>query len=309
MTAGATPPAAPARPAAGAIYDLGYARYAGDRQSPAKLWRVIMRQQLTHSWKTIWRFKLWMFVAIVTTVVCGAFMYLRRTETVQAFAGAGAPVQILDEVLFWGFRVYLFCGFVVTMTVAASLVARDQETGAFTFYFARPVRARDYVVGKLAAVALLMSTIFLAGPLALAGLRLALAQDTADLMALLDWLPKIAVVGVLATATFTALPLAVSSLAPRRTLALGLWAAYYVMFTTMVAGIGMLTWKPLVAVDPAIAVLSLLIGLLDFRFAGYEPIAPTWAAVVSLVGQSLIAIAIFYRRIEAQSLGSVGGSS
>jgi len=293
----------------GVIHDLGYARYAGERRPPSTLWRVIMRQQLSHSWKTLWRYKLWLIAAVMTTVVCGVFMYLRRTETMEAFGNAGAPVHMLDGVLFYGFRVFVFCAFVVTMTVVAGLVARDDETGAFTFYFARPVRARDYVVGKLAAIALIMSTIFLAGPLALGMLRLALAKDASDLRDLVVWLPKIILVGGLATIAYTTLPLAVSSLAPRRTLALGLWAAYYVMFMSAISGIGALTWAPLSAVDPAAAVMYLVSGLFDFEILYNNHRAPLWAAIVSLLGQSTGAVYILYRRVDAQARGSVGGSS
>jgi ABC-type transport system involved in multi-copper enzyme maturation permease subunit len=300
---------AAAKPATGVIYDLGYARYAGERKPPSTLWRVIMRQQLSHSWKTVWRYKLWLFAAIVAAVVCGAFMYVQRTETMEGFRRAGAPVQMLDGALVYAFRVYLFCGFAVTMTVASALVARDQETGAFTFYFARPVRARDYVLGKLAAIGIMMSSIFLAGPIALGGLRLALAKDMNDLRELVVWLPKICAVGGLATIAYTALPLAISSLAPRRTLALGIWAAYYIMFASAASALGGLTWAPLTAIDPSAAVMSLVTGLFDFSFLDDDRPAPIWAALVSVLGQSTVAIVVLYRRVNGQALGSVGGSS
>lgn len=298
-----------AAPQKGAIYDLGYARYAGERRPPSTLWRAIMRQQLAHSWKTVWRFKLPLFAAIVTTIVCGVVMYFKQSDVMREFQRAGAPVSWLDGIVVYGYEVYRISAFMVTMTIAAPLVARDEQTGAFTFYFARPVRARDYVIGKLAAVAILMGAIFIAGPFLLAVYRMALARDLGELSELWPWVPRSLVIGGLATAAYTALPLAISSLANRRTLALGLWAAYYIVGVSMVAAIGVAAWAPLMAIDPAQAVKTLVVELFDLQVARGDHMPPLWAAIASLVAQSAVAVVILFQRVRAQSLGSVGGAS
>ena len=299
-----------AAPGKGAIYDLGYARYAGERRPPSTLWRVIMRQQLAHAWKTLWRFKLPLLLAIVATVGLGVVFYLRQSDVFRGFQRAGAPVGFLDLVLFIGYRIYAFCAFFVTMTVAAPMIARDEESGAFTFYFSRPVRARDYVLGKLAALAVLNSALFLAGPLLLCIFRMALAEDLSEALALWPWIPRTLLIGTLATIAYASIPLAVSSLASRRTMALGLWAGFYVIATPMLSGIGTVTWKPLISIDLVSAIMTMVAKLFDLARPGDPAIAgPLWAAIGSLVLQSALAIFILARRVEGKAIGAVGGSS
>jgi len=72
---------------------------------------------------------------------------------------------------------YCPIGFITSLFVCASTVAGDVQSGAFTFYFARSVRPRDYVIGKLAGLTILLSLIMLAGPFLLAAVRLALSDD------------------------------------------------------------------------------------------------------------------------------------
>ena len=55
--------------------------------------------------------------------------------------------------------------------------------------------------------------------------------------------------------------------------------------------------------------LSLAFGLWDIRFIGGGETVPIWAAVVSLVGQSALAIYLFHRQIARTAAGAVGGSS
>src|SRR5205814_2645936 len=107
-------------------------------------------------------------------------------------------------------------GFIASLTVSATVVAGDVESGAFTFYFARSVRPRDYVLGKLAALAGLLSLIMLAGPLVLAGLRLGLSDDLDQLLAALPILYKALAVGAVGTVIYAAVPFGFSALLASR---------------------------------------------------------------------------------------------
>ncbi len=302
----AAPPPAPRAP--GVIHDLGYARYAGERRPPSTLWRVIMRQHLAHAWKTRWRVKPWILVAALITVVAGGFMYLQTHETIRALEQMGAPVRMLDGALPLAYDFYLKAAFMVTMTVGAATIARDQESGAFTFYFARPVRPLDYVVGKLAGQAVLMAAVFAAGPLALAAFRVGLSASSGEALDQLGLVPRVLVVSGLATVAYAAMPLAVSALSPRRTVALGMWAAYYIVGVSAVATIGALTWAPLAAIDPATAVNAVAFELFDVQITR-AVLPPAWAAIASLLLQAAAAVAIVAHRVARLAEGSVGGSS
>ena len=111
-------------------------------------------------------------------------------------------------------------------------------------------------IGKVAGMVVVMGTILLAGPLLLAAFRIGMAGDTKTMIDLLPWLGRALTVGLLASLAYATLPLALSALVGKRTISLAVWAAYYVMGTSLLSVVGMLTWRPLAAIDPANAVVS-----------------------------------------------------
>src|SRR5690606_23679776 len=104
-------------------------------------------------------------------------------------------------------------------------------------------------VGRLVGMLILTAIVLAAGPVLLALFRIGLARSTTDAIELIPWVGRALLVGALASFAYASVPLAVSALAGKRTTALGLWAAYYVVVTTMVSIIARFTWKPLAAID------------------------------------------------------------
>lgn len=294
----------------GVIHDIGYARYSGLRRPPSTLWRVIMRHHLTYAWKTLWRFKPWLLSAVGITLVCGVIMYVSQNTLFSGLRqGGGAPLKFLDGVLPFAFRFYIMGAFLLSMTVGAAVVARDHETGAFTFYFSRPVRPLDYVVGRMAGMVLLNALLLVAGPVLLALFRIGLSHSSSEALEHVPWVGKALVVGGLGAVAYAALPLAVSALAGRRTIALGVWAAYYVVVSSIIAGISRVTWEPLAAVDIGVSVTSLAFELWDIDFLGKGGAVSVTAATVSLVAQAALATYLFHRQIARTAAGAVGGGS
>ena len=109
----------------GVIHDIGYARYAGERRAPSTLWRVIMRHQIAHAWKTWWRWKPAIIGAVITTVVCGVIMYVSADSRISGLTRAGGPLAFIDGTLAYSFGFYNKFAFLMTMTVGAAVVARD----------------------------------------------------------------------------------------------------------------------------------------------------------------------------------------
>lgn len=302
--------AARAVPSRGVIHDIGYARYAGERRPPSTLWRVIMRHHLTYAWKTLWRFKPWVLAAVAITLVGGVVMYVSQNALFDNLRSRGAPLRFLDGIVPFTFNFYVMAAFLLSMTVGASVVARDQETGAFTFYFSRPVRPIDYVIGRLVGMTILMAIVLTAGPVLLTLFRIGLARSTSEAIELIPWIGRALVVGGLGALAYASVPLAISAVAGRRTIALGVWAAYYVIVTTILAVISRVSWKPLAAIDISVSVKSLAFGLWDIHmFRGGDPTVSVTAAVVSLVGHCGLAIFLFHRQIARTAAGAVGGSS
>jgi hypothetical protein len=292
----------------GVIHDLGYARYAGERLPPSTLWRVIMRQHLAYAWKTRWRLKPWILGALMITVGVGVVLWVSKNSIIGMMSQRGVGPTWLSGAIPFAYQFYRIPAFMISMTIGAAIIARDREVGAFTFYFSRPVRPLDYVLGKLTGQIALMALVFLAGPVALGLYSLGLTESTSGAVDQLKILPKVLVIGVLGTLAYATVPLAISAMAPRRTIALAVWAGYYIMVSTIIAQLGALVWLPLKAFDLASAMEALAMRLFEVKLQGDE-LAPLWAAIASLVAQSVIAIAILMKMVQREAEGSVGGSS
>jgi ABC-type transport system involved in multi-copper enzyme maturation permease subunit len=296
------------RRSAGVIHDLGYARYAGERRSPSTLWRVIMRHQISQTWKTWWRWKPALIGAIITTVSAGLVMYLAQNKVFDVLRSNAGAVRFLDGTIPLSIEFFRMCAFVVTMTVGSTTIARDRETGAFGFYFCRPVRARDYVLGKLAGMTIVMATIMLAGPVLLALFRIGLAKNSTEMVHLLPWLGRVVLIGVAGSLVYASLPLAISSLIDKRWTALGVWAGYWIPVTTIFKLIGFAAWGPMLAFDP-----GAVIDQLGFRLWGLDSAQgfdlPMIGVAISVIGHTGVAIAILYWRVSREAAGAVGAGS
>jgi hypothetical protein len=296
---------------AGQIHDLGYKRYVGSRRDVATRWRVIMRHQIATAWTGWWRFKLWLIAALLSTTAIAAVLYFMHDRVLRAIGavGGGVAVKFADGLVPFSTVFYCKVGFVVSLTVSAVVVAGDLQSGAFTFYFARSVRPYDYVLGKLAGLAVLLAVIMAAGPMVLAGVRLGLSENLDQLIDLLPMLGKELAVGAIGTIIYAVVPLGFSALAGNRRHALVLWAAYYVVIGSMAGGIAYATTPVLGAIDLAACLHSISLHLYDQRFGGRSPDIPTSAALISVFGHAAAAIAAVVWRVRRAQQTGVGGSS
>ncbi len=315
------PPTPPAPPT-GTVHDLGYKRYLGTRLPQHLRWRVIMGQQISYAWKTWWRWKLQMVSAVVATLVAGAVMYVASDTAMNILRPAGAerggdfnPVgqmalRFIDGILPLSVIWYCKIGFIASMTVAASTVAADIKTGAFSFYFARSVRPVDYVVGKVAGLMLLAAILVLAGPLLLAILRVGLAEDTSQIMPLLRGLLNAGVVGALALLIYSIIPLGFSALVADRRWSVGLWALYYVAVGSIMTGLGHVLVPQLAALDLAGALSRVSFALFDVSLTG-RPLGDFSVAwdVGSIALHTLLALGLVSWRVAKASRDGVGGMS
>lgn len=317
---GAEGPAAPTAPREpdlgpeGTIHDLGYKRYLGTRLPQSSRWRVIMRQQLGFAWKTWWRFKIPMLGALIATVVGGAVMYV-WSDTVMGMLGrrgGGGPealgVRFLDGIVPLSVLWYCKIGFIASLTVAATVVATDVRTGALTFYFARPVRPLDYVLGKAAGLVVLSAILVAAGPVLLTLFQLGLSGSTALIV---DKLPNVAyaaLVGVLGTLVYSVVPLGFSAMVADRRWAMGLWAMYYVAFGSIMTALGNAVWQPLAALDLPTALTRISFSLFDLTFVHSVPFDFKWG-VASVVLHAAVALTLVFWRVGQAAREGVGGMS
>lgn len=291
------------------IYDLGYSRYAGERRPPSALWRVIARHQIKQAWKSWRHWRLIVVLPMMTTVAIGFVMYLSQNEVFKAVRANGAAVRFLDGLVPMSYVGYRLGAFFLTLTIASIGIARDRETGAFGFYFSRPVRPRDYVLGKLVGVAAVMASSLLVGPLLLSIFRICLSEDTSEVLRLLPWLGRVMVIGVLGSIVYAAAPMAISALIGKRWIALGAWVGYWGIALAMIATVASLTWKPLLAIDPGIAIDNLALRLWGLEGTGQAAGVSMTACIVSLCAHIGVSVSLLYWSVARHSGASVGASS
>jgi ABC-2 type transport system permease protein len=293
-----------------AIHDLGYKSYVGTRRPQRTRYRVIVKNLMSHAWRGWWRMKIWVGSAAIATVVVGALMYLSKDEIFKALERQGLRLNFADALLPMSFTWYTKIGFILTLTVGAVVVANDLRAGAFEFYFSRPVRPVDYVLGKIGGLFLMMATVLLIGPLLLALFRIGISDTTDELVANLVLVPKTLLVGTVATLAYAVAPLAFSAISARSRHTMAAWAAFYLVAGTIAAAIAHGTDQPdLGAFDIPTAVTGFAFAIFDVSFFGSDRMQPSieaCAAVLALYGAAGVGL-VFWRVRRAQRAGMGGG--
>jgi ABC-2 type transport system permease protein len=301
-------PTRPTQPT-GTIHDLGYKRYAGARRASSTRWAVIARHQISIAWKTWWRFKAALGLSVITLCITGGMMIFASDKKSSLGWAQGVAMQLIDTALPESIIWFCRSGFLVSLTIGATVVASDVQSGAFTFYFARSVRPRDYVIGKLVGMCALVWLLVGAGPLVIAGLRIGVSDTGDQALALLPILPKTLAIGLVATLAYAAVPLGFSALFQNRRQALAVWAAYYLIFGGMVYVLGHFASPSIAALDLPRAVQAVAYDLFDIRYRGRDPAIPLDAALGSLGAHVALTIALVAYQVSRAQKSGVGGSS
>lgn len=295
---------------AGQIHDLGYKRYVGSRRAVSTRWTVIMRHQIATAWAGWWRFKVWLVAAFLVTAVSSVLLYTLGDRLFRRIGGfGGALTRFIDGILPDSTIWYCKAGFIVSLAISATVVAGDLQSGAFTFYFSRSMRPRDYVLGKLAGLGVILALIMAAGPFVLAMVRVGLSDDLDQAIEMLPTLYKALAVGALGTLLYTAIPLGFSALLANRRHAMAVWAAYYLLVGWLALGLSYLTTPALSALDLAPALHAVSLHLFGLQATGRNPDPPTSAALISILGHAAIAIGLVVWRVRHAQQTGVGGAS
>ena len=296
-------PAATAHEPAARVHDLGYKRYTGARRPQASRYRVIGYKFVSIAWRGRWRMKVWIIGASFTALVIAVLMY--ASEGLSRFMRAGQKLPLTDALLPMSFQFFEITAFALTMTVLASSIAGDLRTGAFEFYFSRPVRTWDYVSGKVAGAVIIVGVVLFLGPVILALVRIGLSEDVAGAVHLL---PRAAFVGFLATMVYAVMPVMFSALSSNRLHTVPAWGAFYFLTTVLVPVLSKGTDIPaLEALDIPRSIHTLAYATFDV-VPLFERARPSvWVAIVGLVGYLTLGLAILYWRVSMAEKRGMGG--
>ncbi len=291
------------------IHDLGYKRYAGPRRSARSRWLVIMRNQVATSWKTWWRLKASIGMAVLTTFIAGGVMFIFKDKTVNDLFG-NVATTFADSTLPKSIQWYTRAAFLTSLTIGAAVIASDAKSGAFTFYFARSVRPRDYILGKLTGMIVVMAIVNLAGPVVLAIARLGLERDLDGIVRMLPWIPKAFLMGMFSTLVFATVPMMFSALFANPRHALAVWAAYYLVFGFAVSRLGRLALSWIGVLDISTALDAIAAELFDLRlFRGRAGHLDPDQAMLSIGVHVVLATVVIAVQVRRGHGSGVGGSS
>ncbi len=301
----------PFKPVARAvIHDLGYKRYGGIRLPQSTRWLVVMRNQLAAAWKSWWRLKAWIGMSVLITVGIGAVMVALRSDQFEGLTRGGQIVSISDGLVFTSVAYYQYVCFLLTLTCGAAVVTNDLRTGAFTFYFSRPVRPFDYVLGKLAGLMIVQASVILVPMLLLTFLRIGLSQSSDEVMQSLELLPKVLLLGGLGAFAFAAVSLAFSSMARNRGITIGVWAGWYVVASGIFRGIAATNGAPNVgaAFDFQWALTQLSFHLFGISISGPVAGPSQMGAIIGVSASIAAAVGFLYWRVRTAAHAGIGAS-
>jgi ABC-2 type transport system permease protein len=143
-----------------AVYERTWRRYTG--HLTALRWRflVVTRYALADAFASR-LFTAFYAVCFLPSVIGIFFIYL--SHNVSLLQQLGMPPDLMD-VLTRQFFMYLFLyqaipAFLIAVIVSPSLIAADLSNNAMPLYLGRPIDRHEYVLGKMAVLALLLSPI------------------------------------------------------------------------------------------------------------------------------------------------------
>jgi ABC-2 type transport system permease protein len=141
-----------------AVYKRGYEPYEGRLTPQWSRFLIISR----YAWRSLSDSK-WLLIYLVlcaiAPVVCAVFIYLPHNAAVAELFGKFRLIEI-DPAFFQTFlRAQGQMAFILAGFVGPGLVSPDLTNNALPLYLCRPFSRTEYVLGKMAVLAVLMSAI------------------------------------------------------------------------------------------------------------------------------------------------------
>jgi hypothetical protein len=283
-----------------AIYDLGYKRYDGLRTPHNRRWLTVLRIAMRLSLK--WWLWVTLVFAVAQVAIFGVVMYFLHRASAVPDAGAAIegfkPDFLVLKLLTEWYGVIPLC-FVVGLFAGGSAVADDARSGAFQFYFARPVSKGAYLAGKLVAVCTLTAAMSLGPALILCLARVAMSAPG-------EWAAASLLLGrgllvALIVALVLGIPVvALSSLSTSRGVVQGGWAAVFMLswiIGRIVASVTASPWPALISIPANLQVIGG--AIFGQKAAGALPVWASALVLVALVAGSAALLRWRLRNVEA----------
>jgi ABC-2 type transport system permease protein len=284
------------------VRDLGYKRYEGPRLPHGSRPRVLIGRTLSLQWAS-GLLKATFILACFPMVVCGVWIGIkswglsqlaaRGVPTDQLMAQVGNPSDWVFYCIYW---CQIWFAFTISLLAGAPAISDDVRSGAFQFYFARPVTRTHYLLGKLVPVWLLSLIVTAAPAFMLSMLRMAFSQSGAEVWHNLRLPFATLAYGLFSSAVLSLLPLAMSALSRRSGAVQGTWAAVFFLPWILGEALAKATDIPYAA----LVSIPTNLRLLGQGLYGMTPSYPVhWAIAAGILCALMVgSVLILLRRLE-----------
>ena len=236
------------------IHDRSYSRWKGDRSLPVQATSVIFETAIKRAGTSIFRRKIPAVLLILVSF--GPFLFFFGMMLVKAYVEGNAAQygdaaeffqrSEMGQLLKWGpnwvyFYIFQFQWPLVMLAcilVGSGLIAEDRRANALEMYLSRPVTVRQYLLGKLGAMAFYVALVTVIPATILGLTQLSVSWQAPGEFARLSLLILRTIVGGAVWVAIPALTIVTaSSLADRARNAAILWLGVVVMLEFVASNI------------------------------------------------------------------------
>jgi ABC-2 type transport system permease protein len=289
-----------------AVYKRTYKVYNGPLSPSWSRFSVLTRYSLS----TLFSSRLFTayFVICFIPLLGGiAYIYFAHSQTAQMLMGMRLKGSWdVANVWFAGLlEAQTVLGFILVAWGAPGLITRDNANQALQLYFSRPLTRTEYILGKFAVLALLLSLITWVPGLILFGMQASLADDgwTGNHL----YLPgAIFVSSCLWIVVISLLALALSVFVRWRIAATGLFLAVMLVLPGFGEAFNFTlrtNWGRLLSISYTTRLVWLHLFRVEPRLRGM-PLGdiPLWSAWASILATCLISVLMLNRRLKAREV-------
>jgi len=272
------------------IHDQSYRHYEGERRPLGRAWNVIARTGIRSSMSRRW-FMVLLAVAWIPFIASTIHIYV---VTMYPQASQVLPVdahrfmQFIEQQGFWVFLVTIFAG--------SGLIAGDRRANALQIYLSKPLLRMEYIGGKFAILATLLTFITLVPALLLLLMQIMFAGNLDFLRANLYVVPAVVLASLMRVLIASATMLALSSLSKSRRFVAILFAGT-IFFTEAIFGVlYVITGSSRVAWVSIGGNMDVITDVMFRQTPRYE--TPVIVSVLILLGLLAVSVSVLERRVR-----------
>lgn len=286
----------------GAIFDLDYRRYEGDRTGRGKIRWAIVRDGV----RKVLGFRRRARRKIIPWLLIGAALLPAIVNVgIQVLAQGFGADELVSELLISHSDYFQVTFVVMSLFVAFAvpeLIIPDRENGVLTVYASRPLTLSDYLISRVAALLLLVATftfipqilLYLGGAV-LSGDVVAYVTDNIELL----WQVPLGAVAVFATQAGVAFIIA--AMARKKGVATGIYLAWFLIAGGVAFGLAEAVSRWFALIDLQGSAILLVSRIFDDPSIAADTTLgenniSAWAALVVVTAIAALAGGLMYRR-------------